>query len=56
MAYITVLHNCLFIFVLSDVIVEDIVGLWTCTCTYKKAMVYVAWYTVVMEVLLALCT
>ena len=28
------------LFVLSDVIVEDIVGLCTCTCTYKKAMVY----------------
>ena len=25
---------------LSDVIVEDIVSLCTCTCTYKKAMVY----------------
>ena len=25
---------------LSDVIVEGIVGLCTCTCTYKKAMVY----------------
>ena len=24
---------------LSDVIVKDIVGLCTCTCTYKKAMV-----------------
>ena len=27
-------------FVLSDVIVEDTVGLCTCTCTYEKAMVY----------------
>ena len=28
------------LFVLSDVIVEVIVGLCTCTCTYKKVMVY----------------
>ena len=28
------------LFVLSDVIIEDIVGLCICTCTYKKAMVY----------------
>ena len=27
------------LFVFSDVIVEDVVGLCTCTCTYKKAMV-----------------
>ena len=31
------------LFVLSDVIVEDVVGL--CTCTYKKAMVY---YSIVL--------
>ena len=33
------------LFVLSDVIVEDIVGLCTCTCTYKIAMVY---YSIVL--------
>ena len=33
------------LFVLSDVIVKDIVGL--CTCTYKKAMVY---YSIVFVV------
>ena len=32
---------------LSDVIVEDIVGLCTCTCSYKKAMVY---YSIVFVV------
>ena len=31
-------YICLLTFVLSDVIVEDIVGL--CTCTYKEVMYY----------------
>ena len=36
------------LFVLSDVIVEDIVGL--CTCTYKKAMVYYSIVFVVVSI------
>ena len=34
------------LFVLSDVIVEDIVSLCTCTCTYKKAIIqlFLLWY------------
>ena len=39
--YITLYHLLVSsLFVLSDVIVEYIVGLCTCTCTYRKAMVY----------------
>ena len=47
--YYTLKFNLLVssLFVLSDVIVEDIVGLCTCTCTYKKAMVY---YSIVFVV------
>ena len=34
---------------LSDVIVENIVGLCTCTCTYRKAIVYYSIVVVCMK-------